>query len=74
MAISARLRSPTECIQCGTLLITPEWSETVNSGQAVHIWRCPVCEYEFETIDNVVEPMVPVGELIQEFLPNLVVA
>lgn len=74
MAISATPRCSAKCVRCGAPLVIPEWSETVGAGQAIHIWHCPVCEHEFDTIDNVVEPTVSEDELIQRFLPNLLVA
>jgi hypothetical protein len=74
MAITAALRCSTNCVQCGTPLIVPEWSETVGAGQAIHIWHCPVCEHEFETTDNRVEQAPSKDKLIEEFLPNLLVA
>ena len=74
MAISAALKCSAKCIQCGTPMIIPEWSESVDTGQVMHIWHCPICEQEFETTDNVVKPMPSEDELIREFLPNLLVA
>jgi transcription elongation factor Elf1 len=74
MAITAALRCATNCVQCGTPLVVPEWSETVGAEQAIHIWHCPVCEYEFETTDNRVEQAPSEDKLIEEFLPNLLVA
>ena len=55
-------------------LIGPEWSETVDERQTVHIWRCPICGNEFETVENQIEQPLPNAELVQEFLPNLMVA
>jgi len=63
-----------KCAQCGRTLIGPEWSENVGDGGCVHIWQCPVCSYEFETTDNVVEKTESAAELVEEFLPNLLVA
>ena len=74
MAGSAKFPCSAKCVQCGTPLIVPEWSETVDAGQAVHIWHCSVCEHEFETTDQCVELGPTEGELAQEFLPNLLVA
>jgi rubredoxin len=72
MASTAALRE--KCTQCGWTLIAPEWSENVGDGGCVHIWRCPICSYEFETTDNAVEKTTPDAELAEEFLPNLLVA
>jgi ribosomal protein L37AE/L43A len=55
-------------------LIFPEWSESVNDRQTINIWHCPACGHEFETTDNVVEQTPSDAELIEEFLPNLLVA
>lgn len=70
-----RITAPSaQCAQCGTTLIAPEWSENVGEDACVHIWRCPVCSNEFETLDNDVEKTTPDAELAEEFLPNLLVA
>jgi hypothetical protein len=74
MAATTSLRCSAKCVQCGTLLIFPEWSESVGERQAIHIWHCPVCGREFETTDNVIEQTLSDAELIEEFLPNLLVA
>ncbi len=74
MATTLAFRFSTECVKCGTPLTVPEWSEIVSAGQATHIWHCPVCETEFETTDNCVEQAPSEEELIEEFLPNLLVA
>ena len=74
MATSLAVGCATKCIKCGAPLIVPEWSENVCADQATHIWRCPICECEFETADNCVEQAPPKDELIKEFLPNLLVA
>ena len=74
MATTASLKCSAKCVQCGTALIFPEWSESVSDRQTINIWHCPVCGHEFETTDNVVEPTPSDAELIEEFLPNLLVA
>ncbi len=63
-----------KCVQCGRTLIGPEWSENVADDGCVHIWQCPACSYEFETVDNVVEKIETDAELAEEFLSNLLVA
>ena len=70
----AALRISTMCERCKTHLIAPEWSEIVNERETVHIWSCPICGNEFQTIDNGVEPVLSDTELAEEFLPNLMVA
>jgi ribosomal protein L37AE/L43A len=55
-------------------LIFPELSETVAARETVNIWHCPICGNEFETTDKGVEKAPSDAELVQEFLPNLLVA
>jgi hypothetical protein len=73
MATMASARVSTRCAHCGTSLIFPEWSESAN-GETTHIWYCLVCGHEFETKDNTVEKTLTSAELVEEFLPNLLVA
>jgi RNase P subunit RPR2 len=70
----AALRISAACDRCKTLLIAPEWSECINERQTVHIWSCPICGNEFQTIDDRAERTLSEDELAQEFLPNLLVA
>jgi hypothetical protein len=72
--LTSRATLSVNCTQCGRPLIEPEWSENVANGGCVHIWQCPVCSYEFETTDSVVEKTESDAELAEEFLPNLLVA
>jgi ABC-type ATPase with predicted acetyltransferase domain len=51
-----------------------EWSEAVAEKETVCIWRCMGCGNEFETTDKVVVQGPSIFELVEEFLPNLVVA
>jgi RNase P subunit RPR2 len=70
----AALRISTMCDRCKTHLIAPEWSEALNERETVHIWSCPICGNEFQTIDERAEPVLSDDELVQELLPNLMVA
>lgn len=70
----AALRVSTACDQCKTHLITPIWSEAIDERQTVHIWSCPICGNEFQTVDERPELVLSDDELAQEFLPNLLVA
>lgn len=74
MAAIASLRHSARCAQCGTALIFPEWSENAGGQKTTHIWHCLVCGNEFETRDDGVEQSPSDAELVQEFLPNLLVA
>lgn len=68
------VRISTDCDRCKTRLIAPEWSEAINERETVHIWSCPVCGNEFQTVDNLAEPALSDNEVVQELLPNLMVA
>jgi len=70
----AALRISTMCERCKTHLVTPEWSEAIEGEETVHIWSCPICGNEFQTVDKHPEPEFSEAELAQEFLPNLMVA
>ena len=70
----AALRISTMCDRCKTHLIAPEWSESINERETVHIWSCPICGNEFQTVDDRAEPVLSDNEVVQELLPNLMVA
>jgi predicted RNA-binding Zn-ribbon protein involved in translation (DUF1610 family) len=48
----ASLRHSAKCSSCGIKLISPKWSESVSAHETIHIWHCPICGNEFETIDD----------------------
>jgi len=54
--------------------MAPEQSTYVNEEKIVHLWACPNCGSEFET-SIFLGPDVPLTpEIVEEFLPNLMVA
>ena len=52
----------------------PEWWEAVAEKEIAYIWRCIGCDSEFETRDKVVAQGPTSIELVEELLPNLIVA
>jgi len=70
----APLQIPTACPQCKIPLLAPAWSECVNGHKAVHIWHCPMCANEFETVDDNVGKTLSHDELVDKFFPSLLVA
>lgn len=68
------LRISTACDRCKMPLIAPVWSESINERETVHLWSCPICGNEFQTVDDRAEPELSGDELAQKFLPNLMVA
>jgi transcription elongation factor Elf1 len=74
MTTIASLRQSFKCECCGQWLMAPERSTYVNEKQVAHLWVCPKCGHEFETsifLDQEV-PLAP--EVINTFLPSLLVA
>ncbi len=75
MALMLPLRGPVNCFRCGTPLVLPEWSETVDDGKTTHIWHCFMCSHEFETTDSADEKSSSTDdELLHKFLHKLLVA
>ena len=62
------------CPHCGSAATLPEWWEAVAEKEIAYIWRCIGCDSEFETRDKVVAQGPTSIELVEQFLPNLVVA
>ena len=70
----ASLRVSAECTQCKTHLIAPEGSEFTTKRETTHIWHCPICGNEFETVDNFIAQRLSDDAITQPFLPSLLVA
>jgi ribosomal protein L37AE/L43A len=43
-----RRASATQCPQCGTAIIAPEWSEHLFDRCVRNVWFCQTCGYQFE--------------------------
>jgi DNA-directed RNA polymerase subunit RPC12/RpoP len=63
-----------ECRECGDRIIAPECSEYAADGVVRHLWRCSRCGCEFETriVFDPSSPLTP--DLVEMFLPSLLVA
>ena len=64
------------CVQCGDLIIAPEWSEYEDERHVLNLWSCTECGCQFET-----EALVPANSesvsddvAIRAFFPSLLVA
>jgi len=66
-------RPKAKCARCGVSLCAPDWSEPVDAHTTVYLWRCWCCGNQFETSDHRETKAPPVEELVEEFLPNLLV-
>jgi Zn ribbon nucleic-acid-binding protein len=62
-----------KCTHCETVQTTPEWSENVGESEVVYFWRCTACGHEFETRGRSVDRPLSKDELVEDFLPNLVI-
>ncbi|HET7806461.1 MAG TPA: hypothetical protein VFL53_19650 [Pseudolabrys sp.] len=51
----------------------PEWSENAGDNEIAFFWRCSTCGQEFETREHLVDPQMSKDELVETFLPDLVV-
>jgi Zn ribbon nucleic-acid-binding protein len=74
MSITASIQHPKTCPSCGMALVFPEWSESADGEKTIHIWLCLGCGNEFETTDGSIKEKPSDTELVQMFLPNLLVA
>jgi hypothetical protein len=61
------------CQQCGDRIMAPEFSEYLCEGAIRHLWCCSKCKHQFEThvVSHVDTSLSP--ELLEQFLPSLVV-
>ena len=62
------------CIRCGQELIAPVLSEYVGKNEVRQLFCCKNCDYEFEMLIQTDERSTLSPEIIEEFLPSLLVA
>ncbi|MFZ0399590.1 MAG: hypothetical protein WAL03_00725 [Pseudolabrys sp.] len=64
------------CVQCGDLLIAPEWSEYEDERHVLNLWSCSKCGCRFETDAFVPADAQSVSDdvSIRAFFPSLLVA
>ena len=51
MAVSASLRFSAKCPHCKVPLLEPTWTDYIDHD-TVNFWHCPVCGFNFETIND----------------------
>jgi hypothetical protein len=63
-----------DCPQCGDRIIAPELSAYAGDGAVRNGWHCPKCDCEIETrvVFDAKLPLSP--DLVERFLPSLLVA
>jgi len=74
MTTIASLRQSSKCEHCGEWLIAPARSTHVNEEKVTHLWVCPKCGDEFETSIYLTQDVPLTPEVIDTFLPTLLVA
>ena len=62
------------CIHCGQTLVAPLVSEFVNNNELRQLFSCRNCDYEFEMLIHTDASSAMPPEIVEEFLPNLLVA
>ncbi len=63
-----------KCVRCGEEQIAPTRTDYVSPEEVNNLWCCSNCGYVFETLDHLnAEGALPI-ELVEAFLPNLLVA
>jgi Zn ribbon nucleic-acid-binding protein len=64
------------CVQCGDLLIAPEWSEYEDDQHLVNLWSCSNCGCHFQTEALVTTSGRSANDdaVIKGFFPSLLVA
>jgi hypothetical protein len=66
--MTAPVSKDMKCPQCGEKLTASACSDhRIYPGTVCHLWRCSKCGHQFETSPT----LAP--ELVEEFLPNLIV-
>jgi ribosomal protein L37AE/L43A len=63
-----------KCTRCGEELAAPAWSGHVSVEEVREFWCCSKCGYMFETLTPIPASLKLEPELIEAFLPNLLVA
>jgi Zn finger protein HypA/HybF involved in hydrogenase expression len=67
-------RPAAACPTCSTLLLTPDWSESAGTDKTLHLWHCPMCGSDFQTVDEDTCAHVSDADAMREFWPTLLVA
>ena len=51
MASTRRRDYGMTCVQCGNVMIAPQWSQFVNKQRIVHFWSCTECGCCLEIVE-----------------------
>ena len=66
----------TNCFQCNSELIAPEWSECRDGRQVHHVWNCWKCDCSFESIVSLSADAEAMDDIMasDDIFPSLLVA
>ena len=67
-------REFSKCVHCGGRLTSPERCTYLDEEYVCYLWACPKCGCEFETSICLYQQAPLTPEIVEEFLPNLMVA
>jgi ribosomal protein L37AE/L43A len=73
-SLSQSMEQSFKCESCGQWLMAPERSTYMNEEQITHLWVCPKCGSESETSIFLGQEAPLTPEVVERFLPNLLVA
>ena len=68
------LNNPAKCIRCGGRLSAPEKRVSADEEVVSYRWSCAKCGCAFDTSAWSRQDAPMTAEIVQEFLPNLLVA
>jgi len=74
MTTITSLPEPCECIRCGARLTSPDRCTYLDEETACYLWNCHKCGCEFESSISLYPETPLTPEIVEEFLPNLLIA
>jgi hypothetical protein len=74
IAMIAFLEKSAKCIRCGGRLSTPDKCTYVDEEFVCYHWICPKCGCEFESSTCLYQDAPLAPEIVEKFLPALLVA
>jgi hypothetical protein len=73
-AMITSLKQAAKCIRCGGRLSTPDKCTYVDEEFVCYHWICPKCGCEFDASTCLYQDTPLAPEIVEKFLPDLLVA
>jgi hypothetical protein len=73
-AMITSLKQPAKCIRCGGRLSAPDKCTYVDEEFVCYHWICPKCGCEFDASTCLYQDAPLAPEIVEKFLPDLLVA